>query len=94
MYDVASQPIAKAHKNVIERVPTKEKTEDTPTTRGRTTAASVSEGVGLAYERFLEFPVLVVLVVRWVSGIALLGTCALLAYAIISALVWVGAEAF
>jgi hypothetical protein len=94
MYDVANQPIAKAHKNVIDRAPMKEKTKDTPTTKGRTTAASVSEGVGLAYERFLELPVLVVLVVMWVSGVALLGTCALLAYAIISALVRVGAAVF
>ena len=60
--------------------------EVTPTTNRRT-AASVSAGIRLAYERFLELPVAVVMLVAWVVGVALLGACALLAYAGISALV-------
>jgi hypothetical protein len=82
MYNVANRPITKAHK-AIERAPTKERT-----------TASVSEGMRLAYERFLEMPVPVVLVVMWVSGVALLGACTLLAYAVISALVGTVAGAF
>jgi hypothetical protein len=95
LYNVANQPTTKAQKKIIERAPTKEKTKDTPTTKGGTTAASVvSEGMRLAYERFLEMPVPVVLVVMWVSGIALLGACALLAYAVKSVLVGMVAGAF
>jgi hypothetical protein len=82
----------RAHE-VIERAPTKGRTKGTPTEKRRTTA-SVSEGMGLAYERFLELPVPVVLVVLWVGGVALLGACALSAYAIISTLVGIVAGAF
>ena len=74
-----------AHKKVIDRAPTKGRTKDTPPANRRTTA-SVLEGIGLAYEWFLELPVPVVLMVMWVSGVALLGAGALLAYAVISAL--------
>jgi len=58
-----------------------------PPTKPRTTAAPVSPDIGLAYERFLELPVAVVLLVLWVGGVALLGACGLEAYALISALV-------
>jgi len=58
-----------------------------PPTKPRTTAAPVSTGIGLAYERFLELPVAIVLLVLWVGGVALLGACGLVAYALISALV-------
>ena len=75
----------RAHE-VIDRVPTKGGTADTPTAKRRTTA-TVSGGIGLAYERFLELPVVVVLLVLWVGGVALLGACALSAYTVISALV-------
>ncbi len=74
----------RAHK-VIDRAPTKGRTKVTPTAKRRTTA-SVSVGIGLAYERFLELPVPVVLLVLWVGGVALLGACALLAYTVIFAL--------
>ena len=76
----------RAHKKVIDRAPTKGRTKGTLTAKRRTTA-SVSEGIGLAYEWFLELPVPVVLMVLWVGGVALLGACALLAYAAISTLV-------
>jgi hypothetical protein len=82
----------RAHK-VIDRAPTKGRTESTPTAKRRTTA-SVSEGIGLAYEWFLELPVPVVLLVLWVGGVALLAACALLAYAVISTLMGIVAGAF
>ncbi len=41
------------------------------------------EGVATAYEWFLNLPPLVPLLVLWVVGVALLGTCALVLY-------WVG----
>jgi hypothetical protein len=57
-------------------------------------AAPSSVGVGRAYERFLELPVPVVLLVTWVVGTALLGACALLAYTVISALAGMVGGAF
>ena len=57
-----------------------------PRTKPSTTAAPVSTKRGLAYKWFLELPVAVVLLVMWVAGTALLGACALLMYAGISAL--------
>jgi hypothetical protein len=50
-------------------------------------APSSSPRIGRAYEAFLELPVAFVLVVVWVAGVALLSSCALVAYAVISALV-------
>jgi hypothetical protein len=82
----------RAHK-VIDRAPTKGRTKGTLTAKRRTTA-SVSEGIGLAYEWFLELPVPVVLLVLWVGGVTLLGACALLAHAALSALVGIVAGAF
>ena len=41
------------------------------------------EGVASAYERFLELPPVVVLLVMWVAGVALLGSGALVLY-------WIG----
>jgi hypothetical protein len=41
------------------------------------------EGVATAYEWFLDLPPVVPLLVMWVAGVALLGTCALVLY-------WVG----
>jgi hypothetical protein len=93
MHNVANQPITKAHKKVIERAPTKERTKDTPLTKRRTTAASLSQGIGLAYEWFLELPVLVVVLVLWAGGVAFLGALALVSYVLISALVGVIAGA-
>jgi hypothetical protein len=54
----------------------------------------VSTGIGLAFEWFLELPVQVVFLVLWVAGIAFFGTCALLTYMGISALVEMVAGAF
>ena len=65
-----------------------------PTTKPSTTAAPVSTRIGLAYEWFLELPVAVVLMVMWMAGTALLGACALLMYAGISALVGMVAGTF
>ena len=58
-----------------------------PTKKPRATAAPVWTRIGLAYEWFLELPVAVVLLVMWVAGTVLLGACAVLVYAGISALV-------
>ena len=55
----------------------KARVEDTP---------SSPSIVGRAYEGFLELPVLVVLGVLWVAGVAMLGLCVLVAYTIISTL--------
>jgi hypothetical protein len=38
------------------------------------------EGVESAYEGFLELPPVVVVLVMWVAGVALLGSCALVLY--------------
>jgi len=65
-----------------------------PRTLPRTTAAPVSTRKGLAYEWFLELPVAVVLLVMWMAGTALLGACALLMYAGISAVVGMVAGTF
>ncbi len=45
--------------------------------------AQGKEGVATAYEWFLDLPPVVPLLVMWVAGVALLGTCALVLY-------WVG----
>jgi hypothetical protein len=51
-------------------------------------ATSSPSIIGRAYERFLELPVAFVLLVLWVAGVAMLGSALLLAYAVISTLVW------
>ena len=78
MDNIANPPFTKAQK-VIERAPTRARTKDTPAAKRRTTA-TVSVGIELVYEWFLELPVPVVLLVMWVVGAALLGAGALLAY--------------
>jgi hypothetical protein len=45
--------------------------------------------IGVAYERFLEMPVSVVLAVLWVLGMALLGSCVLTLYVLGTSLVGV-----
>ncbi len=92
MHNLANPPTTNSQK-VIDPARTKAGTRVTPATKRRTTA-SVPAGIRLAYERFLELPVAVVLLVMWVVGVALLGACALLAYATISALVGVVAGGF
>ena len=52
------------------------------------------EGVATAYEWFLSLPPVVSLSVLWVGGVALFGTCVLVAYALISALMGSVAGAF
>jgi beta-lactamase regulating signal transducer with metallopeptidase domain len=54
--------------------------------KARVEAASSSSRIGRAYERFLKLPVLAVLLVLWVAGVAMLGSVVLVAYAIIAAL--------
>jgi len=44
--------------------------------------------IGRAYEGFLELPVAFVLLVMWVAGVAMLGSVVLVAYVVISTLVW------
>ena len=82
-----------ANKEVIDRIPIMGRTKDTPTTKRRTTA-SASVGIRLAYEWFLQLPVPVVLLVMWVGGVALLGACTLLVYAVIPPLVGMIVGAF
>jgi hypothetical protein len=65
-----------------------------PRPKPRTTVAPASMSIGLAYEWFLELPVAVVLLVMWTAGAVLLGACALLMYASISALVGMVAGTF
>ena len=65
-----------------------------PSTKPTTTAAPVLRRIGLAYEWFLELPVALVLLVMWMAGTALLGACALLMYAGISAVVGMVAGTF
>ena len=51
-------------------------------------AAPLSAGiVGRAYERFLEMPVALVLVVSWLAGVALMSSCALVVYLAVRALI-------
>jgi hypothetical protein len=52
------------------------------------------EGVATAYEWFLNLPPVVPLLVLWVGGVALIGACVLVSYALISALMRVVAGAF
>jgi len=57
--------------------------------KARAEAAPSSPSViGRAYEGFLGLPVAVVLLVLWVAGVAMLGSVVLVAYAVISTLVW------
>jgi hypothetical protein len=42
--------------------------------------APASHAIGRAYERFLELPVVVVLVVLWLLGALILGAVAVVAY--------------
>jgi Flp pilus assembly protein TadB len=90
--NVGNSPITEAQE-VTARAPYEARTRDAPTTTRRATA-TVSAGILSAYERFLELPVAVVLLVMWVGGVAVLGACALLAWAIISALVGMVAGTF
>jgi uncharacterized membrane protein len=80
--DLANPPITEPQK-LTDRTPKKARTKDTPTKKSRI-SNTVSVRIGLGYERFLRLPVLVVLSVMWVVGIALIGVCALLLYAVIS----------
>jgi len=74
-------------------MPTKQPTTTKPRTELRS-VAPVSREIGLAFEWFLELPVLVVLLVLWVAGVVFFGACALLAYVGISAVVEMVAGAF
>ena len=68
-----------------------------PTAKSRTeprNADPVSRETGLAFERFLQLPVPVVLLVLWVAGVVFFGACALLTYVGISALWEMVAGAF
>jgi hypothetical protein len=59
-----------------------------PPVRPRTSsAAPLSVGIGRVYERFLEMPTVFVLGVTWLAGVALLGSCALVLYLAVSALI-------
>jgi beta-lactamase regulating signal transducer with metallopeptidase domain len=56
--------------------------------KARVEATPLSSQIGRAYDEFLGLPVAVVLLVLWVAGVAMLGTVVLVAYAVISTLVW------
>jgi hypothetical protein len=53
----------------------------------RTFSAFLSVGIGRAYEQFLEMPVVIVLSMLWFAGAALMGSCALVLYLAVSALI-------
>jgi hypothetical protein len=85
------QTISREEQKVQERRPT---TETRPSAGGGY-AGDTSQGsrfrpatgasggfLGIAYERFLGMPVPVVLAVLWVGGMALLGSCVLMLYAL------------
>jgi hypothetical protein len=57
---------------------TKASSASVPTTP--TAPTPISADIGQAYEWFLELPVVIVLTVLWVAGVALLGSCALVLY--------------
>jgi hypothetical protein len=58
------------------------------------TSAPLSVGIDRTFERFLELPVAFVLGVLWVVGVVLIGSCVLVAYAVISTLVGLVAGVF
>ncbi len=91
--NLANPPTTNAQK-VINPAREQVGTRVTPITKRRTTT-SASARITLAYEQFLGLPVVVVvMLVMWVVGVALLGACALLAYAGMSALVGMVAGGF
>jgi len=92
VHNITNPPTTQSQK-VIDHAPKKTRPKDTPTTKRRTTTIE-SAGIGLAYEWFLELPVPMVFLVMWIVGVVLLGACALLAYAGISALVGMVAGGF
>jgi hypothetical protein len=61
--------------------------EATSPVQPRTSSAPLSVGIGTTFERFLEMPVAFVLGVMWVAGVALVGSCALVLYLAVSALI-------
>ena len=85
------QTISREEQKVQERRPT---TETRPSSggvyaewtsqRSRSRPAAGASGgfLGIAYERFLGMPVPVVLTVLWFGGLALLGSCVLMLYAL------------
>ena len=85
------QTISREERKVQERQPT---TETRPSAggvhaggtsqRSRFRPATRASGrfLGSAYERFLGMPVPMVLTVLWVGGMALLGSCVLMLYAL------------
>ena len=63
-----------------------EATPARPRSPSSSRAAPPPVGVGSLYGRFLEMPVALVLVVMWLAGAALMGTCVLVMYLVASAL--------
>lgn len=61
--------------------------EATSPVQPRTSSAPLPVGIATAFERFLEMPVAFVLGVMWVAGVALMGSCALVLYLAVSALI-------
>jgi hypothetical protein len=53
----------------------------------RTFSALLSVGLDRAFEGFLEMPAVIVLTVLWFAGAALMGSCALVLYLAVSALI-------
>ncbi len=61
--------------------------KEDPQASPTSSSAAPSSGLGRSYERFLEMPVAFVLVVLWLAGVALMGSCALLVYLAVWALI-------
>jgi hypothetical protein len=66
--------------------PTRERAKPRATKRVETHRPVVEAPTGVL-ERFLELPVGLVLAVLWVAGAALVGSCALVLYVAVSALI-------
>ena len=81
MHNVANPPTTKSQK-VIDPARTEAATRVTPATKRRTTA-TVSVGIGLAYERFLKLSVPAVLSPLVPCWCVLLGVCVFLVFVVI-----------
>ena len=58
------------------------KQEARTSTSNNFTARTPPRSIGGAYERFLQLPVVLVLVALWLSGVVLMSTCVVLLYLI------------
>jgi hypothetical protein len=72
--------------NTPASIPITPKKRPQPSAKTSSTTPS-SVGIVRAYERFLEMPATFVLGVMWLAGVALVGSCALVVYLAVRALI-------